>query len=87
MRLWLSGKIGTREKIVTQPRKEGCDLAELGGGACEEDESWRGGGGATFPDRAVTQVSGHRESSIEPRSLGMAKAQITGLFGYYKIRT
>ena len=40
-----------------------------------------------LPNWAVTQVSGHRGPAIEPRSLGMAKAQITGLFGYYKIRT
>jgi hypothetical protein len=69
------GRSGTRQKIVTQPREEGCDLGGAGSGARETNEGkergdageWRCSGGAEFPDRDVTQVAGHQEPAIERR--------------------
>ena len=51
------GRSGTRQKIVTQPREEGCDLAELGAererqrsGKEDEDAGvWRCSGSADYP--------------------------------------
>jgi hypothetical protein len=51
------GRSGTREKVVTQPREEVCDLAELGVERARQDTEkeaalagrWRCCGGATFP--------------------------------------
>jgi len=49
------GRTGTRQKIVTQPCEEVCDLGGAGSGACETRREGatrrfgRGCGGATFP--------------------------------------
>jgi hypothetical protein len=51
------GRSGTREKIVTQPCEEVCDLAELVAERARQDAEkegalagrWRCCGGATFP--------------------------------------
>ena len=70
------GRSGTRQKIVTQPCEEVCDLGGAGSGARETPREPRGGGGGLgggvavqwrchLPDRDVTQVAGHREPAIE----------------------
>ena len=51
------GRAGVCEKIVTQPREEGCDLAELGaererqmsGNEGADAGVWRCSGGADYP--------------------------------------